>query len=196
MIAPRKQRLAGRRTQRRCVKPGVGEPARLQPLGHRHLHRPAKRARSAEPDIIEQDHENVRRTLGRQQRLDRRKRRIGVLRVIRRQPHIRAAQESEGRSAKARTGPWSGCPLIGGGQEREEHPTPPVYAPWAACSSRKCRFRDHPANHSGPRLPAALPPWRCSGSRCGSLTCRSPRPGGRPGGSEGSSSARRGAIRL
>ena len=36
---------------------------------------------------------------------------------------------------------------------------------------------------------------RRSGSRCGSSTCRSPRPGARPGGSAGSSSARTGASR-
>ena len=88
MIAAREQRRSGRRTQRGRVEPSVGEPAGLQALGDRHLRRPAERARGAEPDIVEQDHENVRSALRRQQRLDRRKRRIRILRVIRRQPHM------------------------------------------------------------------------------------------------------------
>ena len=88
MIAARQQRGSCRRAQRSRVEPRVGKPASCSRSATGISRRPTKRTRGAEPDIVEQDHENIRGALGRQQRLDRRKRRIRVLRVIRRQPDM------------------------------------------------------------------------------------------------------------
>ena len=98
MVAPREQRRTCRRTQRGRVEPSVGQPTTLQALRHRHPHRATERTRRAEPDIVQQDHENIRCALRRQQRLDRRERRIRVLRVIRRQPHIGSLGNRQNRA--------------------------------------------------------------------------------------------------
>ena len=79
------QRLPGRCAQRRGVEPVVEQAAVGQPLCRRSGARPSERAGGAEPDVVEQDHQDVGRSLRRQQRLDRRVRRVRVLRVVRRQ---------------------------------------------------------------------------------------------------------------
>src|SRR5262245_46679371 len=63
------------------METGELEAARGQPLGRRCRARPAKRARRAEADIIEQDNEHVGRPSRRKQRLNRREPRRWILRV-------------------------------------------------------------------------------------------------------------------
>ena len=64
----------------------VLQPARGQALRRRRRARTAERARRAEADVVEQHHDDVRRPRRRPQRLDGRKRRIRILRVIGDQP--------------------------------------------------------------------------------------------------------------
>ena len=64
-------------------------PSAGQPLGGRRLARPAERARRAEADVVEQDDQHVRRARRRPQRLDRRERRVGILRVLVDRPVVR-----------------------------------------------------------------------------------------------------------
>jgi hypothetical protein len=82
MVAAAEQRCPGRRTQAGRMKPRVAQTTTLQPLSDRSLRRTTKRTRGPEPDIVEQDRENVRSALRGQQRLDRRKRRVRILRVV------------------------------------------------------------------------------------------------------------------
>ncbi len=86
VVAPGEERLAGRRAQGRGVEPVVAQAARREALRRGRRARAAECARGAEPDVVEEDDEDVGGTLGRQQRLDRRERRVGVLRVVRDQP--------------------------------------------------------------------------------------------------------------
>ena len=88
MVAARQQRLTRRRAQRGRVEPGVAQPALGEPLEVRRAGRAAERRRRAEPRIIEQDHQHVRRARRRPQRHDRRKRRVRILRVVGRQPDM------------------------------------------------------------------------------------------------------------
>ena len=60
MVAPGQQCRARRRTKRRRVKPVVAEPFVGEPLQRRHVHRATERARVAEADVVEQDHQHVR----------------------------------------------------------------------------------------------------------------------------------------
>ena len=82
MVAPGQQRLARGRAQRRRVEAVVLEPVRREPLRGGRRARPAEGARRAEAHVVEQDHQHVRRALRRAQRLDRRERRVRVLRVV------------------------------------------------------------------------------------------------------------------
>ena len=86
MVAPGQQRLPRRRAQRRRVEAVVLQPGGSQALRRRRRARTAERARGAEADVVEQHHDDVRRPRRRPQRLDRRKRRIRILGVIRDQP--------------------------------------------------------------------------------------------------------------
>ena len=85
MITARQQRSPRRRTQRCGVETVVHQTTRRQPVRRRRTTRTTKRARRAETDIIQQDDQNVRRTLRRQQWLDRREGSVWILRVISRQ---------------------------------------------------------------------------------------------------------------
>ena len=94
MVAARQQRGPGGRAECRRVEAVVPQTARREPIGDRRATRTPERARRPEPDIVEQHDQNIRRTLGRQQRLDRRERGIRVLRVIGRQTRATDGQES------------------------------------------------------------------------------------------------------
>ena len=60
VVAAGQQRLAGRRAQRRGVEAVVPQTAGGEALGGRRVARPAERARRAEADVVEQDHQHVR----------------------------------------------------------------------------------------------------------------------------------------
>ena len=72
VVAAGQQRGARRRAERGRVKAGVLEAGPRQPLGVRRVARSAEGAGGAEPDVVEQDDEDVRRAGGRAQPADRR----------------------------------------------------------------------------------------------------------------------------
>ena len=80
------------------MEPVVTQPTGGQPFRRRHPARPPERGRRAEPDVVEQDDQHVRRPFRRQQRLDRRERRVGVLGVIGRQPGRRPVGDRQHRA--------------------------------------------------------------------------------------------------
>ena len=88
VIAAGHQGLARRRTERRGVKAIVLETAGGQFVERRRLARPAKGARRAKADIVQQDDQHVGRTLRRSQRFDRRKLGIRILGIVRGQPRF------------------------------------------------------------------------------------------------------------
>jgi hypothetical protein len=65
VVAAGQQSLTGRRTEGCRVEPVVPQPVRGQPLRRRGPTRTPERARSAEADIVQQDDQDVRRTLRR-----------------------------------------------------------------------------------------------------------------------------------
>src|SRR6187200_2898606 len=83
MVPAREKRLAGRSAQRRRMEAVVLETLSGETLGRRRRTRTAERTRRGEADVVEQNDENVRRSVGRPQLLDRRKRGVRVLRVQR-----------------------------------------------------------------------------------------------------------------
>src|SRR6188508_734913 len=83
MVPAREERLAGRSAQRRRMEAVVLETLSCETLGRRRRARTAERARRGEADVVEQNDENVRRSIGRPQLLDRRKLGVRVLRVER-----------------------------------------------------------------------------------------------------------------
>ena len=89
VIAAAEQRRARRRAQRRRVEAIELQAARREPLRARRRARPTERTRRPEPHIVEQHDEHVRRPLRRPQLLDRRERRVRILRVIGHQPRPR-----------------------------------------------------------------------------------------------------------
>ncbi len=66
----------------------VPEPVVREAFEGRRLTRSAERRRRTEAGVVDQDHEHVRRTLRRPQRLDRRERRGRILGVVRRHPDV------------------------------------------------------------------------------------------------------------
>ena len=88
VVAAGEQRLAGRRAERSGVEAVVAQPARGQSLRGRTPDRAAERARSPEADVVEEHDEDVGRARRWEQRLDRRKGRVRVLGVVRRQPDV------------------------------------------------------------------------------------------------------------
>ena len=64
-------------------------------------HGPPNALDAPKPDVVEQDDQHVRRALGRQQRLDRRERRVRVLGVVRRQARRRAVRDRQHRAGVA-----------------------------------------------------------------------------------------------
>ena len=62
VVAAGHQGLPGGRAQRRDVEPAVAQPVAGQPLGRRHLARPAVRARRAEPHVVDQHDHHVGRS--------------------------------------------------------------------------------------------------------------------------------------
>jgi hypothetical protein len=104
MVAPRQQRLPRRRAQSRRVEAVEPQTVAGEPLRGRCLAWASERARRPEADVVEQHHEDVRRSRRRAQRLDRRKHRRRILRVERQVPfevpirnRQRAAVEIVGR---------------------------------------------------------------------------------------------------
>ena len=83
VIAAGQQRLTRRRAQRRRVEAVELEPTRCQFFRGRCLARTAKRARRTEADVIDQNDQDVRSTLGWAQPLDRRELRRRILRIER-----------------------------------------------------------------------------------------------------------------
>ena len=81
VVAAAQQRRPRRRAQRRRVEAVELQAAGGEPLRVRRRARPAERARRAEPDVVEQDDQHVRRPRRRPQLLDRRERRVRVLGV-------------------------------------------------------------------------------------------------------------------
>ncbi len=69
MVPAREQRLARGCAERGRVEPVVTQPTRCQALGRGRVAWSAERARGTEPDVVEQDDHDVRRALGRQQRV-------------------------------------------------------------------------------------------------------------------------------
>jgi hypothetical protein len=85
VVAAREHGRAGRRAERRGVEAVVLQAACGEPFGGRCVTGPAKRARGAKADVIEQDDEHVRCASRRTQRADRRKFRVRILCVAGRQ---------------------------------------------------------------------------------------------------------------
>ena len=98
VITARQQRSPRRRTQRCRVETVIQQTARGKPVRRRRTTRTTERARGAEADIIQQDDQDVRRTLRRQQWLDRREGGIRVLGVIGRQTRRRAVRDGQHRA--------------------------------------------------------------------------------------------------
>ena len=88
MIAAGKQRLPRRRAQRSGVEARVLQAAFGELLEVRGLTRTAEDARCAVADVVDENDENIRRTLRRPQVADRRKLRVRILRVIGDQPRM------------------------------------------------------------------------------------------------------------
>ena len=61
-VAAGEQRHSCRRAARVHVEVGVGQPVGGEPLERRHRHRPAERGRRAIAEVVDQDHDHVRRT--------------------------------------------------------------------------------------------------------------------------------------
>jgi len=89
VVSAAEESRAGRRAQRRGVEAVVAQTAGRQPVRGRRPARPPEGARRAEAHVVEQDDQHVRRTGRREQRLDRSKGRVGVLRVVGRQARDR-----------------------------------------------------------------------------------------------------------
>ena len=83
VVAAGQQRWPRRSAQRRRVEAVVLETLSGETLGRRRRARTAERARRGEADVVEQNDKNVRRSVGRPQRLDRRKLGVRILRVER-----------------------------------------------------------------------------------------------------------------
>ena len=101
VVPAAEQRRPGRRAQRGGVEPVVGQPVGLQPLGGRHLRRPAEHAAGAVADVVEQHDQHVRCALRRQQRLDRRERGVRVLRVVGHQTQVLPVRDRQTSSTRA-----------------------------------------------------------------------------------------------
>ncbi len=86
MVASGQQRGPRRRAEGRRMKAIVLESLGRELLERRRLARAAKRARRAESHVVDEYDENVRCASGRTQRYDRRVFRVGVFRVVRREP--------------------------------------------------------------------------------------------------------------
>ena len=107
------QRLARRRAERRRVEAVVLEAVGGEPLGGRRVDRAAEGARRGEADVVDQHDQDVRRALGRPQRLDRREGRRGVLRVVRGQPDRRPVRNRQDVASQLRAFGHR-CLLVGG----------------------------------------------------------------------------------
>ena len=83
MVPAREERLAGRSAQRCRMEAVVFETLSGETLGRRRRARTAERTRRGEAHVVEQDEENIRRSLGRPQLLNRRKLGVRVLGVKR-----------------------------------------------------------------------------------------------------------------
>ena len=141
VITARQQRSPRRRTQRGGVETVVRQTTRREPVRRRRTTRTTERARRAETDIIEQDDQNVRRTLRRQQGLDRRERSVRVLRVIGRQT----------RRWPVRDGQHRACMSVGthrflqmGGLEGSAAPSHRARSPGPTSVACRCRRNEHP----------------------------------------------------
>ncbi len=101
VVAAGEHRLASRRTQRGRVEAVVAEAGRREPFSVRRVAGSPECRRGAEPDVVEQHDQHVRRAVWRQQRFDRRVRRVGVLRVVGRQSRRRTIRDRQHRAGMA-----------------------------------------------------------------------------------------------
>ena len=108
MVSPGQKRLPGRRAERCGVEPVVLETIRCEPLGDRCMTRPAEGAGRSEPDIVDENDQNIRRTLGGTDVADRQILRVGVLRIVGDETRFVRCRVSEGVSGlSCRRGPRS-----------------------------------------------------------------------------------------
>ena len=82
VVPTRHHRGAGRSTQGSGMEAVVPQTSCRKAFGNRSACGPTERAGCSEPDVVEEDDQDVRRAFRWNQRFDRRKRRVGVLRVV------------------------------------------------------------------------------------------------------------------
>src|SRR6185295_17291328 len=93
MVAPSQQCLASRGTERGGVETVVGEPFGGKAFGNGRAAGPAEGARGPKAGVVQQDDQDVGCPLGRTQRLDRRKRGVGILgRTLKSTPLVGGAE--------------------------------------------------------------------------------------------------------
>ena len=97
VVAAGEQGLSGRRAQRRGVEAVEPEAAGGEALRRGRPARPTEGARCTEADVVDQDDEDVRRSLRWEQRLDRRVRRIRILGVVGHQARGRPVGDGQHR---------------------------------------------------------------------------------------------------
>ena len=90
VVAACQERLARRRAERGRVEAVVLETRRGEAFGGRGRARAAEGGRGGEADVVDQDDQHVRCAGRRPERLDRRERGRGILRVVRDEPRVRA----------------------------------------------------------------------------------------------------------
>ena len=88
VVAPGQKRLACGRAESRRMKAGVLQAVRREALGRRRMAGPPKRTRCGKARIVKQDDEHIWRARWRPQRRDRRKLRVRILGIVRRQTHV------------------------------------------------------------------------------------------------------------
>jgi hypothetical protein len=97
MISPGQEGLPCRRTQGRGVKSREFQTKIGESFGDRGVARTSKGTRCSEPDVIQQDDEDVRSTSRGSKGLDRRKIGIGIFRVVGRETDVRPIRNWENR---------------------------------------------------------------------------------------------------
>ena len=123
VVAAGEHGLPRRRAQGRRVEPVELQAPRGQPLGGRSGARTPERAGGAEPDVVEQDDQDVRRALRGVQRHDGRVRRVRVLRVVRRQSGRHPVGDRQDRSGARVLAHGSGPPeVVDGGWRAAARP--------------------------------------------------------------------------
>ena len=97
VVAPVKERRSRRSTQRRCVEPVVGKAVLGKAVGDRGVDQSTEGSRGTEAHVVQQDHQDVRGSLGWPQLLDGWIRRIRILCVERRESRLRYVRNGQHR---------------------------------------------------------------------------------------------------